>query len=186
MHRAFGHRTWLAIATVAGLTLGACSHESSSTGDAGKSGRQGADAAKGSAGASSIDACRLLNKNEIQQQLGVAMNEGKLQTTSSQATCDWTATGPAEASLTVNVQDFDQSYWSSFTSLGRAKSVSGLAEAAFANVPLKGGLMIKQGKYEIDVGIVDFNMSDERAIAAAKALATLVLPRVSGSTQGSR
>jgi hypothetical protein len=186
MHRAFAHRTWLVIATVAGLTLGACSHESTSTGDAGKSGRRGADAAKGSAGASSIDACRLLNKNEIRQQLGVAMNDGKLQTTSSQATCDWTAAGPAGAGLTVNVQDFDQSYWSSFTSLGRAKPVSGLAEAAFADVPLKGGLMIKQGKYEIDVGIVDFNMTDERAIAAAKALATLVLPRVSGSAQGSK
>jgi hypothetical protein len=46
--------------------------------------------------------------------------------------------------------------------------------------------MIKQGKYEIDVGVVDFKMSDERAIAAAKALATLVLPRVSGSAQGSK
>ena len=127
--------------------LAACSRESSSTVDAGKSGRGGADAAKGSAGAPSIDACRLLNKSEIQQQLGVAMNDGKLQTTSSQATCDWTATAPAGAGLTVNVQDFDQSLWSSFTSLGRAKPISGLAEAAFANVPLKGGLMIKQGKY---------------------------------------
>jgi hypothetical protein len=121
-----------------------------------------------------------LNGNEIQQQLGVAVDDGKLQTTQSQATCDWTGTGAVEVGLTVNVQDFDQNFWNTFTSSSRAQPVSGLAEAAFANVPLKGGLMIKQGKYEVDVGVVDFKMSDDRAIAAAKALAALVLPRVSG------
>jgi hypothetical protein len=46
------------------------------------------------------------------------MNDGKLQTTSSQATCDWTATEPTGPGLTVNVQDFDQTFWSSFISLG--------------------------------------------------------------------
>jgi hypothetical protein len=175
MRRAFEHRTWLLFATVAGLTLAACSSASSSSGDAAQSG-----GTKSGTGASSIDACRLLNQNEIQQQLGVAVDGGKLQTTQSQASCDWTATGGVEAGLTVRVMDFDQNLWNTFTSSSRAKPVSGLAEAAFANVPIKGGLMIKQGKYQVDVGIVDFKMSDDREIAAAKALAALVLPRVSG------
>ncbi len=179
MHRAFGHRTWLLFATVAGLTLGACSPRSSSSGSAGTSARSGDQGPRASADASSIDACRLLNKNEIEQQLGVAVDDGKLQTTQSQATCDWSATAPAVAGLTVAVHDFDPNLWGTFTSSSRAQPVSGLGDAAFANVPLKGGLMIKQGKYEIDVGIVDFKMSDDRAIAAAKALAALVVPRVS-------
>jgi hypothetical protein len=182
MRHAFDHRTWLLFATVAGLTLGACSSASSSSGDAAQSGRA-AGATSGSTGASSIDACRLLNQNEIQQQLGVAVDGGKLQTTQSQASCDWTATGGDEAGLTVRVQDFDQSLWNTFTSSSRAQPVSGLGEAAFANVPLKDGLMIKQGKYEVDVGVVSFKISDDRAIAAAKALAALVVPRVSGSAR---
>jgi hypothetical protein len=179
MRRVLKHRTWLLFAAVAGAALGACSSASSSGGDTAQSGRAAARTGS-SAGASSIDACRLLNQSEIQQ-LGVAVDEGKLQTTQSQASCDWTATGGAEAGLTVRVQDFDQNLWNTFTSSSRAKPVSGLGDAAFANVPIKDGLMIKQGKYEIDVGVVDFKMSDDRATAAAQALAALVVPRVSGS-----
>jgi len=179
MRRVLKHRTWLLFAAVAGTTLGACSSASSSGGDTAQSGRAAARTGS-SAGASSIDACRLLNQSEIQQQLGVAVDEGKLQTTQSQASCDWTAAGVG-AGLTVRVQDFDQNLWNTFTSSSRAKPVSGLGDAAFANVPIKDGLMIKQGKYEIDVGVVDFKMSDDRATGAAQALAALVVPRVSGS-----
>jgi hypothetical protein len=180
MRRVLKHRTWLLFAAVAGAALGACSSASSSGGDTAQSGRAAARTGS-SAGASSIDACRLLNQSEIQQQLGVAVDEGKLQTTQSQASCDWTATGGVGAGLTVRLQDFDQNLWNTFTSSSRAKPVSGLGDAAFANVPIKDGLMIKQGNYEIDVGVVDFKMSDDRATAAAQALAALVIPRVSGS-----
>lgn len=184
MQRALGHSTWLLLTTVAGLTLGACSNASSTSGGPGNGGRGRAEGTGRSASASSIDACRLLTKNEIQQQLGVAVDDGKLQTTDSQASCDWTGTATDGVGLTVRVQNFDQNLWNSFTSSGRAKPVSGLGEAAFANVPLAGGLMIKQSTYEIDVGVVDFKMSNDGALAAAKALAALVLPRVSSPAQG--
>lgn len=185
MHRAFGYRIWLLFAAVVGLAVGGCSRASSSSGGSENGGRGGVQEARGSVGASSIDACRLLTKDEIQHQLGVPMDDGRLQKTSSQATCDWSATGDATGvGLTVNVQDFDQNLWSSFTSMGRAKAVPGVGEAAFSGVPLAGGLMIKQGKYEIDVGVVDFRAGNDRAEAAAKALAALVLPRVSAQAQG--
>jgi hypothetical protein len=186
MQRTFRHRTWLLLATVAGLTLGACSNASSSSGGSGNSGRASAEATGRRASASSIDACRLLTKNEIQQQLGAAVDDGKLQTTDSQASCDWTGTADDGVGLTVRVQNFDQNLWNSFTSSDRATPVSGLGDAAFANVPLRGGVMIRQSTYEIDVGVVDFRMSNDRAVAAAKALAALVLPRVSSGAQGAK
>lgn len=122
--------------------------------------------------------CHLLTPAEIQQQLGVAVDDGKLQTTPSQATCDWTGTGPGGVGLTVSVEDLDQDVWNSFASLGRAKVVNGLGDAAFANVPTPHTVMVRRGKYEIDVGVVDFSMSDDRQTDAAKALAVLVVPRV--------
>ncbi len=178
MHRALENPIWLLFAFV-GLAVGGCSQTSSSSGGAANSARGGVQQTRGSAGASSIDACRLLTKNEIQQQLGMAVGDGKLQTTDSQASCDWNAGD--EGGLTVKVEDFNPPVWNSFTSSGRAKPVSGLGDAAFSNVPLPGGLMIRQGKYEIDVGVVDFKRSNDRNVEAATALAALVLPRVSGS-----
>jgi len=157
--RAFGRYTWLLFLALAGLSFGARSNASSS--------------------AASIDACHLLTSGEIQQQLGVAMDQGRLQTTKSQASCDWTGLKPNDdAGVGVAVHDFDQSLWNSFTSLPKAKPVSGLGDAAFEHVPTTNTVMIKLGKYEIDVGVVDFKMKNEQQIAAAKALAALVVSRV--------
>jgi hypothetical protein len=184
MPHVFARRASWLFATAAALALAACSNGSSAGGTAGNGSDGQAQGGAAGAGASSINACRLLTKAEIQQQLGVAsVDDGKLQTTDSQANCDWTGKGAGdnEVGLTVRVQDFDQDLWNSFTTSSRARPVSGLGEAAFANVPLAGGLMIRQGKYEIDVGVVDFKISNDRAVAAATALAAIALRRLSES-----
>ncbi|HEY3883931.1 MAG TPA: DUF3558 family protein [Vicinamibacterales bacterium] len=153
------------IATVAGLTFGGCSHPSSG-GSTATTASGNAQAAAG-ARAASIDACHLLTKSEMQQHVGVAVGEGKLQTTDSQATCAWSGGADQdEVDVSVNVQDFNQDMWNSFAAFPRARPVSGLGEA-------------RQGKYEVDVGVVNFKMGDERVIAVDKALAALILPRVS-------
>lgn len=173
------------IVTVGGLTLGACSNPPSG-GSAATAGSTAAPAsgnaspAAAGARAASIDACHLLTKSEIQQEVGVAVGDGKLQTTNTQATCDWTGGADQnEVDVSVNVQDFDQSMWNTFSAFPRAKPVSGLGEAAFANVPTSPCVMIRQGKYEIDVGVVNFKMTNDTVIAHDKALAALVLPRLS-------
>jgi hypothetical protein len=56
--------------------------------------------------------------------------------------------------------------------------VSGLGEAAFKGFPHAGDLFIKQGGYEIELGVVDFRMAPEKVDNAARHLATLVLSRL--------
>jgi len=59
-----------------------------------------------------------------------------------------------------------------------AVPVSGLGEAAFKGFPHAGDLFIKQGGYEIELGVVDFRMAPEKVDNAARHLATLVLSRL--------
>jgi hypothetical protein len=177
-HRSPRIAVLFAVLALAGLTFGACSQPSSGGSTARTASGTAQPPAPG-ARAASIDACHLLTKSEIQQQVGVAVGDGKLQTTNSQATCEWTGGADQdESTVSVNVQDFDQDMWKSFAAFPRAKAVSGLGDAAFANVPTGPCVMIKQGKYEIDVAVVNFKMSDDRVIALDKALAVLVLPRL--------
>jgi predicted dienelactone hydrolase len=167
-----------ALIAVAGLTFGACSQASSGGSTATTASGSAAQAPAG-ARAASIDACQLLTKSEMQREVGVAVGDGKLQTTNSQATCEWAGGADQnEVNVSVNVQDFDQDMWKSFSSMPRATPVSGLGEAAFANVPTAPCVMIRQGKYEIDVAVVNFKMSNDTVIAHDKALAALVLPRL--------
>ena len=175
MNRELGHGVWL-VAIVA-VTIFGCSPASPPQGDgdtaAGASGNRAGGGAKS---ASSINACSLLTPQEIQTQLGVTVGEGALQTTDSQASCDWTGSEETETGVSVTVEDFDKTTWDFFA--GRGKPVSGLGEAAFAGVPTSPALMIKQGPYQITVGVVDFKISNDAEIAAAKAFAALVLPRI--------
>src|SRR5689334_18799187 len=111
VHQAFAVRICLLFTTFGTLVLGACSQTSSPRDGAGTSARA-AQTAGGAAGASSIDACRLLTGAEIQQQVGVAVDGGKLQTTATQASCDWTGNdGRREVGVGVSVKDFDQTLW---------------------------------------------------------------------------
>jgi hypothetical protein len=178
LHRTRQLALLFAMMTIAGLTFGACSRLAPAGGSATTASGNARPTAAG-ASAASIDVCHLLTKSEIQQQVGVAVGDGKLQTTDKQATCEWTGGADQnEVDVSLNVQDFDEDMWKSFSVFPRAKAVSGLGEAAFANVPTAPCVMIKQGKYEIDIGVVNFKMSDDTVTAHDKALAALILPRL--------
>src|SRR5437763_1217410 len=71
----------LGIVVLAGIALASCSSRSEPNGQA----------AQGSGGgsASAIKACDLLTQEEIKQATGASMGPGKLQTTNTQASCDW-------------------------------------------------------------------------------------------------
>lgn len=190
MDRAVRHRGWPAIAIVAAVLLGGCTTGSSATsgpadtspsGSAPASGGTtgGAGAGAGGAGAASIDACSLLTPAEIQQVLGVTVDGGLLQKTDSQANCDWNGQDQ-ETSLGVSVQNYDSDLWTTESSAQAAIPVNGIGEKAYKGWPRQADLSIKQGAYEIDVGVVDFKMTNEQSDAAALALAKLVLSRVGG------
>ena len=174
MNRAFGHRSPAVTAITVGLVLGACTATSSpSTGTTGGGGAGG-----GGSKAASIDACKLLSPDEIKAQLNVTVDNGLLQTTDSQASCDWNSSDANGAGVGIIVQDFDQSLWDALSSAQYAKPVSGIGDGAFAGEPAAGNLNIKLGNYEVDVAVVDFKMTNDQEAAASLALAKLVLPRV--------
>lgn len=185
------HLGWFVAAMLASIILVGCTTGSSGSSGPGDTGpNQSAAAGGGSAGgaatagggaggggAASIDACSLLTPAEMQQILGAAMGAGQPGNADDQASCDWDSDGPA---LGIIVQEYDDTLWSTLSGMGTASPVSGIGEKAYKGVPHQGDLSIKQGDYEIDVGVVDFQMTDEQSDAAALALAKLILPRVAG------
>jgi len=130
--------------------------------------------------AATIEACNLLSQDEILQVTGAVVGPGLLQTTDDQASCDWNAPDGASgaAAVGVAVQNFDASLWQSDSSSVHATPVMGIGEEAYKGYPHAGDLSVKQGAYEIDVGIIDFTDDPATVDAASLQLMTLVLPRV--------
>jgi hypothetical protein len=157
---------------VAGMAVAAC--HSSSDSQAKRTG------AAGSGHVSAVKACELLSQDEIKQATGAAMGSGQLQTTDTQASCDWSAPdGTAGASgVGIIVRDFDDSLWQAMSTSKHATPVTGIGERAFKGTPHSGDLSVKQGPYEVDVGIVDFKHDDATVDAAAMKLMKLVLSRL--------
>jgi len=168
MRAAGPSRAQPSLAILLGLTLlASCSKASSST------------RAAGTRDASSIDACALLTPSEIQQALGVAVKAGVKQTTSTSSECQWDSQDEsAAAGVSVSVARYDDVLFHTQASSKLAVPVSGLGEAAFKGFPHAGDLFIKQGGYEIELGVVDFRMAPEKVDNAARHLATLVLSRL--------
>jgi len=159
----------LGIVVVAGIALTACNSSS----------EPNTRAAQG-AGASAIKACDLLTLDEIKQATGAAMGAGQLQTTDTQASCDWSS--PDESSgatgVGVIVQNFDNVLWQNMSASKHAVPVTGVGEQAYKGFPHSGDLSVKKGKYEVDVGIVDFKHDNATVDAAALKLMNLVLSRL--------
>jgi len=163
----------VALAIVAGMALASCN--SSSKSSAAAAGGNG-----GGSSASDIKACSLLTLAEIKQATGSTMGAGLLQTTDTQASCDWSAPdgAPGASGVGIIVQNYDDSMWQTMSGSKFATAVTGIGEKAFKGVPHKGDLSVKQGKYEVDVGIVDFKHDDATVDAAAMKLMKLVLSRL--------
>jgi hypothetical protein len=162
---------WI-LGIVLGVALTACS--SSSEPD------KRAASGTGGGGASAIKACDLLTVEEIKQATAAVMTAGQLQTTDTQASCDWSS--PDESSgasgVGVIVQDFNKSLWQNMSASEHAVPVTGVGEQAYKGFPHSGDLSVKQGKYEVDVGIVDFKHDNATVDAAALKLMKLVLSRL--------
>ena len=156
----------LGIVVLAGIALTACGSPS--------------EPASATGGASAIKACELLTLDEIKQETGAAMSAGQLQTTDTQASCDWSSPdGSSGASgVGVIVQDFNSSLWQAMTASQHAVPVTGVGEQAYKGFPHSGDLSVKKGQYEVDVGIVDFKHDNATVDAAALKLMNLVLSRL--------
>jgi hypothetical protein len=127
--------------------------------------------------ASTIDACKLLTADEIKGATGITVTTGVLQTTDTQADCEWdSADGATSVGLTVAT--FDDTLWSTLSTSADAKPVSGLGEAAYSGVPHFGDLAVKVKGYEVDVAIVDFQTQASKLVGEDEALAQIVLPRL--------
>jgi hypothetical protein len=160
------------IVVLAGITLASCGSPS----------EPNSKAAEGSGGgnASAIKACDLLTLDDIKQATGATMTAGKLQTTDTQASCDWSSTDDSSGASGVGVivQDFDSVLWQNMSASAHAVPVTGVGEQAFKGVPHSGDLSVKKGKYEVDVGIVDFKHDNATVDAATLKLMNLVLSRL--------
>ena len=138
------------------------------------------DSGSVSSDVSAIDACALLTQAEIQQALGVAMKPGFKQTTEDSYQCQWDSQNESDAaSVSVSVARYDDKLYRTMSSAQAAKPVSGFGEAAYKDYPHVGDIAIKHDGHEIDIGVVDFKLSNEKVDAAAATLAKLVLSRVS-------
>jgi len=162
----------LGIVVLAGIASASCNSSS----------EPNTRAATGTGGghASAIKACNLLTLEEIKQATGAVMVAGQLQTTDTQASCDWSSPdGSSGASgVGVIVQNFDSALWQNMTASKHAVPVTGVGEQAYKGYPHSGDLSVKQGKYEVDVGIVDFKHDNATVDAAALRLMNLVLSRL--------
>jgi hypothetical protein len=162
----------LGIAVLAGLALASCG--SSSEPD------KRAAAGGGGGNASAIKACDLLTPEEIKQATGAVMGTGQLQTTKTHASCDWSSTDESSGASGVGiiVQEFDDTLWQTMSASKHAVPVTGIGEQAYKGYPHSGDLSVKQGQYEVDVGIVDFKHDNATVDAAALKLMNLVLSRL--------
>jgi hypothetical protein len=160
----------LGIVILAGIVSTSC----------GSSSQPDSRAAAGAGGASAIKACDLLTLEEIKQATGAVMGAGLLQATDTQASCDWSSPdGSSGASgVGVIVQDFDNALWQTMTASQKAVPVTGVGEQAYKGYPHSGDLSVKKGKYQVDVGIVDFKHDNATVDAAALRLMNLVLSRL--------
>jgi hypothetical protein len=163
----------IALATLLGLVvLTSCSKPSHS--------QRGPDGGSVSSDVSAIDACALLTQAEIQQTLGVAVKPGFKQTTEDSYQCQWDSQNESDAaSVSVSVARYDDKLYRTMASAQAAKPVSGFGEAAYKDYPHVGDIAIKHDDHEIDIGVVDFKLSNEKVDAAAATFAKLVLSRVS-------
>jgi len=164
------------VAIAAGVALASCSSSPSSS-----SASAGGGGGNGGGKASSVKACDLLTLDEIKQATGATMGAGVLQTTDTQANCEWSAPSDVSSGATglgVKVQDYDDTLWQTFSAAKQATAVSGIGEKAYKDYPAHGDLSVKQGGYEIDIGIADFTDDNATVDAAALALMKLVLPRL--------
>jgi hypothetical protein len=168
----------LGFAIIAGIALASCN--SSSNSGKGAAADTSSTSAGSGANASDIKACNLLTLAEIKQATGATMGAGLLQTTDTQASCDWNAPdgAPGASAVGIIVQNYDDSLWQAMSGSKYATPVTGIGEKAFKGVPHKGDLSVKVGKYEVDVGIVDFHHDDATVDAAALQLMKLVLSRL--------
>jgi Protein of unknown function (DUF3558) len=162
----------LAIVMIAAVAAASCGSPSSS----------GTAAANRTAAgtASAIKACELLTAEEIRQATGAMMVAGQLQTTDTQASCDWSSADPTSGASGVGVivQEFDPALWQAMSSITKATPVAGIGQQAFKGVPHSGDLSVKQGNYAVTVGIVDFKHDNATVDAAALQLMKLVLSRL--------
>jgi hypothetical protein len=165
----------LGLAIVAGVALASSCTSSSSSSES----RTGAGRGIGGS-ASAIKACDLLTLDDIKQATGVVMGAGRLQRTDTQASCDWNAPDGASgaSAVGVTVQNFDDVLWHAMAGSRMATAVSGIGEQAYKGYPHSGDLSVKQGGYEVDVGIIDFKHDKTTVDAAALALMKLVLSRL--------
>jgi len=144
-----------------------------------RSDAQGSRRAPAAKDASSIEACALLTPAEIQQALGVPVKAGVKQTTDTSSQCQWDSVDESAAfGVSVSVATYDDVLFKQMTSSKNAVPVPGIGESAFKGYPHAGDLIIKQGAYEIDLGIVDFRPATAKVDAAAQQLAKLVLSRL--------
>ena len=74
---------------------------------------------------------------------------------------------------------YDDKLYHTMSSAQAAKPVSGFGEAAYKDYPHVGDIAIKHDGHEIDIGVVDFKLSNGKVDAAAATFAKLVLSRVS-------
>jgi hypothetical protein len=157
------HRSIPGIVVLVGIALASCG----SPGPAGGN-------------ASAIKACDLLTVDEIKQATGATMGAGKLQTTDTQSSCDWSSGDDSSGASGVGVivQNFDAKLWQTMSASQHAVPVTGIGEEAYKGVPHKGDLSVKKGSYEVDVGIVDFKHDDATVDAASLKLMNLVLSRL--------
>ncbi len=161
----------LAILVVGVVLLTSCSKPSHA--------QRGPDSGSVSSDVSSIDACALLTPAEIQQTLGVAMKPGVKQTTDNSSQCQWDSQDESDAvGVSVSVATYDDKLYHTMSSAQAAKPVSGFGEAAYKDYPHSGDIAIKHDGHEIDIGVVDFKLSNEKVDAAAATFAKLVLSRV--------
>ena len=117
------------LAMAGGVVLASCSSapSSSSASTGGGGGNSGGKA-------SSVKACDLLTLDQIKQATGATMGAGVLQTTDTQADCEWNAPSHASsgaASVGVIVQDYDDTLWQTMSSAKQATPVSGIGEKAY-------------------------------------------------------
>jgi hypothetical protein len=162
----------LGFVVLAGIALASCSSPSEPN--------TRAAAESGGGNASAIKACELLSLEEIKQATGASMEAGKLQTTDKQASCDWSSPdGSSGASgVGIIVRDFDNVLWQAMTASPHAVPVTGIGQQAYKGYPHSGDLAVRQGKYEVDVGIVDFKHDNATVDAASLKLMNLVLSRL--------
>jgi hypothetical protein len=162
----------LAVMIIASIATIACSSPSDSS----------TRVASGTGGgaASAVKACDLLTLAEIKQATGADMGAGLLQTTDTQASCDWSSLdgSPGASGVGVIVQDLDDSLFRTMASSEKATAVIGIGEQAFKGFPHSGDLSVKQGKYEVDVAIADFKHDNATVDAASLSLMKLVLSRL--------